>query len=70
VHVTPTENRMKSLETVTFEQKDGVGWIRMNRPKELRDSYLRYLSNGFRREWGFEGSPVRLRPRQRREERG
>lgn len=26
---------MKSLETVTFEQKDGVGWIRMNRPKEL-----------------------------------
>ena len=26
---------MKSLETVIFEQKDGVGWIRMNRPKEL-----------------------------------
>ena len=26
---------MESLETVTFEQKDGVGWIRMNRPKEL-----------------------------------
>ncbi len=41
----------------------------MNRPKELRDSYLRYLSNGFRREWGFEGSPLRLRPRTRREER-
>jgi len=26
---------MKSLETVVFEQKGGVGWIRMNRPKEL-----------------------------------
>ncbi len=26
---------MDSLETVEFEQKDGVGWIRMNRPNEL-----------------------------------
>jgi 2-(1,2-epoxy-1,2-dihydrophenyl)acetyl-CoA isomerase len=26
---------MDSLETVDFEKKDGVGWIRMNRPKEL-----------------------------------
>jgi 2-(1,2-epoxy-1,2-dihydrophenyl)acetyl-CoA isomerase len=26
---------MNSLDTVTFEEKDGVGWIRMNRPKEL-----------------------------------
>ncbi len=26
---------MNSLSTVTFEQRDGVGWIRMNRPKEL-----------------------------------
>ncbi len=26
---------MESLETVQFEQKDGVGWIRMNRPREL-----------------------------------
>ncbi len=41
----------------------------MNRPNELKDSYLRFLSNGFRREWGFEGSPLRLRPRKRREER-
>jgi 2-(1,2-epoxy-1,2-dihydrophenyl)acetyl-CoA isomerase len=29
------ESGMKSLETVDFEEKDGVGWIRMNRPKEL-----------------------------------
>jgi 2-(1,2-epoxy-1,2-dihydrophenyl)acetyl-CoA isomerase len=26
---------MESLETVQFEQQGGVGWIRMNRPKEL-----------------------------------
>lgn len=26
---------MKPLETVDFEQKDGVGWIRMNRPEAL-----------------------------------
>jgi 2-(1,2-epoxy-1,2-dihydrophenyl)acetyl-CoA isomerase len=26
---------MNSLETVQFQQRDGVGWIRMNRPKEL-----------------------------------
>ena len=40
-----------------------------NRPREIPDSYLRYLSNGFRQAWSFEGSPLRLRPRQRREER-
>jgi len=40
-----------------------------NRPREIQDSYLRYLSNGFRQAWSFEGSPLRLRPRQRREER-
>jgi GTP-binding protein len=36
-----------------------------NRPKDLKTSYIRFLSNGFRREWGFEGSPIRLRARQR-----
>ena len=40
-----------------------------NRPKDLKDSYLRYLSNGFRREWGFDGCPLRLRPKRRRPER-
>lgn len=52
---------------VSTEPPEFVLWV--NRPKELKDSYLRFLSNGFRREWGFEGSPLRLRPRQRREER-
>ena len=36
-----------------------------NRPKDLKTSYIRFLSNGFRREWGFEGSPIRLSARQR-----
>ncbi|MCL7973651.1 MAG: ribosome biogenesis GTPase Der [marine benthic group bacterium] len=39
-----------------------------NRPRDLQESYLRFLSNGFRRAWGFEGSPLRLLARQRRPE--
>jgi len=31
-----------------------------SRPKELKDAYLRYLINGLRDEFGFEGVPVRL----------
>ncbi|NNK47772.1 MAG: ribosome biogenesis GTPase Der [Gemmatimonadetes bacterium] len=38
-----------------------------NRPKDLKTSYVRYVSNGFRREWGFVGSPFRISARQRRE---
>jgi len=42
-----------------------------NRPQDLKTSYVRYVSNGFRREWGFEGSPIRISARQRAEaERG
>jgi len=38
-----------------------------NRPKDLKTSYVRYVSNGFRREWGFVGSPLRISARQRTE---
>lgn len=38
-----------------------------NRPKDLKTSYVRYVSNGFRREWGFTGSPIRISARQRTE---
>jgi GTP-binding protein len=38
-----------------------------NRPKDIKAPYLRYLTNGFRREWGFDGSPVRIRVRRRGE---
>jgi GTP-binding protein len=32
-----------------------------NLPSELPDHYLRYLHNGFRKAWGFDGAPVRIR---------
>lgn len=59
--------RIYYASQVSTEPPEFVLWA--NRPKELKDHYLRFLSNGFRREWGFVGSPLRLRPRQRREER-
>jgi GTPase len=40
-----------------------------NIPKAIPDNYARYLHNGFRERWGFEGVPLRLRFRGRREER-
>ena len=39
----------------------------VNHPKALNQAYLRYLMNGFRAAWGFEGVPIRLRIRGRRE---
>jgi GTP-binding protein len=39
-----------------------------NQPKGVPDHYLRYLHNGFRAAWGFEGSPLRIRLRGRRRE--
>lgn len=41
-----------------------------NQPKGVPEHYLRYLENGFREAWGFIGTPIRLRLRGRREERG
>ncbi len=38
-----------------------------NRPEDLKTSYLRYIANGFRAEWGFEGAPIRIRTRKRGE---
>ncbi len=37
-----------------------------NYPRGVPDSYVRYLINGFRESWGFQGSPIRLRLRARR----
>jgi len=36
-----------------------------NRPAAVPESYQRYLINGFRRTWGFTGSPIRLKLRHR-----
>jgi GTPase len=40
-----------------------------NRPQELADHYVRYLENGFRDAWNFEGTPIRIRVRARRGDR-
>lgn len=37
-----------------------------NRPDVIPESYIRYLVRGFRKQWGFAGSPVRLRLRKKR----
>jgi GTPase len=34
-----------------------------NLPGEIPDHYVRYLMNGFRKAWGFDGAPVRIRLR-------
>jgi len=43
--------------------------IFVNHPKGITANYLRYLNNGFRAQWGFMGTPLRIRIRGRREER-
>ncbi len=40
-----------------------------NRPDEVRENYLRYLTAGFRSAWGFEGSPIRIKLKKRSERR-
>jgi GTP-binding protein len=37
-----------------------------NFPEEVGEPYQRYLVNGFRREWGFTGTPIRLKLRRKR----
>lgn len=36
-----------------------------NRPEEVADHYVRYLENGFREAWDFDGTPVRIKLRER-----
>jgi GTP-binding protein len=43
--------------------------IFVNQRKGITENYRRYLYNGFRDRWGFEGSPLRLKFRSRREAR-
>ncbi|UCC49696.1 MAG: ribosome biogenesis GTPase Der [Gemmatimonadota bacterium] len=39
-----------------------------NYPRDVPDSYVRYLIKGFREAWGFRGTPIRIRLRARRKE--
>ncbi len=40
-----------------------------NYPKDVPENYLRYLLKGFRKAWGFTGTPIRLKLRARKKER-
>ena len=40
-----------------------------NYPKDVPENYVRYLMKGFRKAWGFTGSPIRLKLSARRKER-
>ncbi len=40
-----------------------------NYPREVPENYARYLLQGFRAAWGFQGSPIRIRFRERRKTR-
>jgi GTPase len=39
-----------------------------NMPEEIPENYQRYLQNGFRAKWGFEGAPLKMHYRRRTEE--
>lgn len=43
-----------------------IAWS--NLPDRVPENYMRYLQNGFRRAWGFEGAPLRVHLRRRGEE--
>lgn len=36
-----------------------------NRPQDVKENYVRYLTAGFRAAWGFEGSPIRIKLKKR-----
>ncbi len=52
---------VKLLYASQIETRPPAIAIVCNRPDEVLESYQRYLQNGFRAAWGFEGAPLRLR---------
>ncbi|MGH7469175.1 MAG: ribosome biogenesis GTPase Der [Longimicrobiales bacterium] len=58
---------VKVLYATQVEKSPPTFVLFVNHAKSMTDSYLRFLVNGFREAWGFEGSPVRVRIRARRE---
>ena len=38
-----------------------------NRPKDLKEHYVRYLKAGFREAWDFMGTPIRIKLKKRSE---
>lgn len=58
------EVRLYYASQVASEPPIFVLWS--NRPKEMARHYLRYLENGFREAWEFEGTPLRWKLKRRR----
>lgn len=51
-------NRLKYMSQINIRPPTFAIWV--SRPKELPDTYKRYLMNGIREDFGFEGVPMRL----------
>ena len=56
---------IKLLYATQVEVKPPTFAIFGNHPELVDEHYLRYLQNGFREEWGFTGSPLRIVLRRR-----
>ncbi len=58
---------VKLLYATQIESAPPTFAIVSNRPDAIPESYQRYLIRGFRKAWGFEGSPLRLKLNRRGE---
>lgn len=54
-------DEVKLLYATQIESAPPTFAIICNRPDDIAESYQRYLIRGFRKVWGFTGSPVRLK---------
>lgn len=59
--------RLKVLYGTQIKTKPPTFLIFVNEPELLHFSYLRYLENQIRKNFGFEGSPIRIITRRRKE---
>jgi GTP-binding protein len=54
-------DEVKLLYATQIESAPPTFAIICNRPDDIAESYQRYLIRGFRKAWGFTGSPLRLK---------
>ena len=67
----PPHSRGRSVK-LRYATQTGTGpphfIVFSNLPREVPQHYVRYLQNGFRAAWGFDGSPIRISFRASRDE--
>jgi len=56
--VSGRHNRLKYITQIKTRPPTFALWV--SRPKELPDSYKRYIINGLRRDFDIDGVPLRL----------